>query len=151
MRKCSAVLLAVTFSALAISGASGQQKSAETHAAQPDSATTAELTKNTLKVCAPAGSASPPCAQIAPKPKYHPDPKYPREARDARYYGTVLLWIIIDPTGRVSHIRVARSQPYGLDEAAIKTVERWRFEPAKMADKTPVAVQINIEVNFKLD
>jgi TPR repeat protein len=37
----------------------------------------------------------------------------------------------------------------GLDEQAIEAVSNWRFEPATK-DGTPVAVQINVEVNFHL-
>ncbi len=42
-----------------------------------------------------------------------------------------------------------RSLGLGLDEKAIEAVRQWRFEPAKK-DGTPVAVQINVEVNFRL-
>ena len=36
-----------------------------------------------------------------------------------------------------------------MDEKAVQAVRTWRFEPAKK-DGLPVAVQINIEVNFRL-
>jgi len=37
----------------------------------------------------------------------------------------------------------------GLDEKAIEAVKKWRFVPA-MKDGKPVAVQVNVEVNFHL-
>ena len=37
----------------------------------------------------------------------------------------------------------------GLDEKAIEAVRNWKFEPA-MKDGKPVAVQINVEVSFRL-
>ena len=37
----------------------------------------------------------------------------------------------------------------GLDEKAIEAVRNWKFEPA-LKDGKPVAVQINVEVNFRL-
>ena len=37
----------------------------------------------------------------------------------------------------------------GLDEAAATAVSKWKFDPAKKAGQ-PVAVQLNIEVNFRL-
>jgi protein TonB len=37
----------------------------------------------------------------------------------------------------------------GLDEKAIDAVERWRFAPG-MKDGRPVAVQVNVEVTFRL-
>ena len=38
----------------------------------------------------------------------------------------------------------------GLDQAAIDAVQTWRFRPAAK-NGTPVPVQINVEVNFRLD
>jgi TonB family protein len=37
----------------------------------------------------------------------------------------------------------------GLDEKALEAVKAWRFEPAKK-DGVPVAVLVNVEVNFTL-
>ena len=45
--------------------------------------------------------------------------------------------------------QVARSLGMGLDQKAIEAVRKWKFEPA-MKDGRPVAVQINVEVNFRL-
>ena len=44
---------------------------------------------------------------------------------------------------------MARALGMGLDEKAIEAVRNWKFEPAKK-DGKPVAVQINVEVNFHL-
>jgi TonB family protein len=44
---------------------------------------------------------------------------------------------------------VQRTLGLGLDEKAIEAVKTWRFEPA-MKDGKPVAVAINIEVDFRL-
>lgn len=84
-----------------------------------------------------------------PKPIYHPNPEYSEEARKAKYQGTVVLWIIVDPQGQPQDIRVVRSVGKGLDEKAVEAVRKWRFEPAKLKGQ-PVAVQINTEVTFKL-
>jgi TonB family protein len=37
----------------------------------------------------------------------------------------------------------------GLDEKAVEAVRRYRFKPATLQGK-PVAVELNIEVNFRL-
>jgi outer membrane biosynthesis protein TonB len=37
----------------------------------------------------------------------------------------------------------------GLDEKAIEAIALWRFEPGRN-DGIPVAVQVNVEVNFTL-
>src|ERR1039458_6239412 len=85
----------------------------------------------------------------APRPIYDPDPEYSEEARHVKYQGTVLLWVIVGPDGRPRDIRVQRSLGMGLDEKAIEAVRQWKFEPS-MKDGHPVAVQVNIEVSFRL-
>jgi protein TonB len=85
----------------------------------------------------------------APKVLFSPDPDYSEEARKAKYQGTVILWLIVGQDGRPREIKVARSLGMGLDQKAIEAVRQWKFEPA-MKDNRPVAVQINVEVNFRL-
>jgi TonB family protein len=85
----------------------------------------------------------------APRATFAPDPEYSDEARKAKYQGTVVLWLIVDPAGHPRDFRVQRSLGMGLDEKAIAAVRTWQFAPA-MKDGHPVAVQINVEVNFRL-
>jgi periplasmic protein TonB len=85
----------------------------------------------------------------APRPIYDPDPEYSEEARRAKYQGNVMLWAVIGPDGRPRDLRIARSLGMGLDQKAIDAVAKWRFAPA-MKDGQPVAVQVNIEVSFRL-
>lgn len=85
----------------------------------------------------------------APRLIYGPDPEFSEEARKAKYQGTVVLWAIVGTDGRVHEIRVQQSLGMGLDEKAIEAVRVWRFEPARKNGQ-PVAVQVNVEVNFRL-
>ncbi len=85
----------------------------------------------------------------APRALDTPDPEYSEEARKAKYQGTVVLWLIVGPDGKPHDIKVARALGMGLDQKAIEAVRNWKFEPAKK-DGKPVAVQINVEVNFRL-
>jgi len=85
----------------------------------------------------------------APKAIYSPDPEYSEEARKAKFQGTCVLWLVVGPDGRPRDIRVQRTLGLGLDEKAIEAVKTWRFDPA-MKDGKPVAVQINVEVSFRL-
>jgi TonB family protein len=85
----------------------------------------------------------------APRPLYTPDPEYSEEARKAKYQGTVVLWLIVGPDGRPRDLRVSRSLGMGLDERALQAVRQWKFEPA-LKDGHPVAVQMNVEVSFRL-
>jgi protein TonB len=85
----------------------------------------------------------------APRATYAPDPEYSEEARKAKYQGVVVLWLIVGPDGRPRDIKVSRQLGMGLDQKAVEAVRNWRFEPATK-DGKPVAVQINVEVNFRL-
>ena len=85
----------------------------------------------------------------APHAVYDPDPEYSDEARRAKYQGNVLLSLVVDATGHVRDIRVARSVGMGLDEKAIEAVQKWKFAPG-MKDGHQVAVQVSVEVNFRL-
>ncbi len=85
----------------------------------------------------------------APRLVYGPDPEFSEEARKAKYQGTVVLWAIVGIDGRVRDIRVFRSLGMGLDEKAIEALRNWRFEPGRK-DGVPVAVQVGVEVNFRL-
>jgi len=78
------------------------------------------------------------------------DPEYSEEARKARREGTVVLWLIVDIDGTPHQIQVVQSPSPDLVKPAIKAVQQWRFEPSKK-DAQPVAVQINVEVSFRLD
>lgn len=77
------------------------------------------------------------------------EPEYSEEARKAKYSGTVMLSIIVDKNGMPRDIKVVRPLGLGLDQKAIEAVSQWRFKPA-MKDGHPVAVQANVEVNFRL-
>jgi TonB family protein len=57
--------------------------------------------------------------------------------------------MVVAADGRPRDIRVARSLGMGLDEKALEAVRTWRFEPARK-DGHPVAVQISVEVIFRL-
>ena len=85
----------------------------------------------------------------APRTLYAPDPEYSEEARRAKFQGSVLLALIVGPDGNPRDLHIMRSLGLGLDEKALDAVRTWRFEPARK-DGVPVAVQISVEVNFRL-
>ena len=85
----------------------------------------------------------------APVLLYKAEPEYSEEARKAKQQGTVTLYVEVDPSGRVSNMRVVHSLGLGLDEKAIEAVRKWKFKPG-MKDGKPVTVAALIEVNFRL-
>jgi TonB family protein len=85
----------------------------------------------------------------APSLLFKKEPEYSEEARKAKYQGTVLLYIEVDPSGKATNIKVQRSLGLGLDEKAIEAVKQWKFKPG-YKDGKPVTVAATIEVNFRL-
>lgn len=85
----------------------------------------------------------------APSLIYGPDPEYSEEARKAKYQGTVVLWLIVGTDGLPHDAKIYRSLGMGLDEQALKAIKTWKFEPGRR-NGVAVAVQVNVEVNFRL-
>lgn len=85
----------------------------------------------------------------APRALKHDEPGFTEVARQTRSQGTVVLSIVINDQGVPTQIKIKKALGMGLDDAAVNSVEQWRFAPAKLNDK-PVAVLVDIEVSFKL-
>ena len=79
-----------------------------------------------------------------------PLPVYPEIARRVRKECTVVLQSVIDKSGRVTAIEVEQPCPFGMSEAAVAAVERWRYAPATLKG-LPVAVYMTLTVGFHLD
>jgi protein TonB len=72
-----------------------------------------------------------------------PDPRYTEEARRAGVQGTVLLKLLLSPTGTIERVRIVRRLPYGLTENAIRAACGVKFKPAvKGGEKVPQWVAI---------
>ena len=89
------------------------------------------------------GYSSPAC-------EYCPQSEYTDAAVRAKVQGMVTLVISVEPSGTAGDIYATRTLPFGLTDAAIKSVRGWRFKPALGPDGKPVAVAQNVEVQFHL-
>src|SRR5436309_3834877 len=78
------------------------------------------------------------------------DPVYPEVARKARISGIVIVECTISRAGDVTDIHVLKPLPFGLDQAAVDAVKRWKFKPGTLNGQ-PVDVIFNLTVNFKLN
>jgi TonB family protein len=78
----------------------------------------------------------------------HPDPVYTGSVPE-NYAPAVVLGVFVGTGGQPLSIRVGRSAGYGLDEAALEEVKKWRWRPATK-DGQPVAVQTTVQVKFRL-
>jgi TonB family protein len=85
-----------------------------------------------------------------PVPTYKPEPKFSEFARKFGLPGGVGLMTIVDSSGSVRDIEIAKPRGAGLDEQAIEAISRWRFQPATRHGK-PVSVRIAIDIDFHLD
>src|ERR1700688_55215 len=84
-----------------------------------------------------------------PRPISNPDPKFPNDARQAKYQGGVLLLFVVDKAGRVQNIRILRPRGFGLEEKAVETVATWRFKPAER-DGQPIDKEMAVQIDFHL-
>lgn len=85
----------------------------------------------------------------APKVVYDPEPQYSQPAREAGEQGTCILSLIVEPSGSVKNIRIAKPLGYGLDEEAVRTVAIWKFEPGRRNGE-PVPIYATVEIVFHL-
>jgi periplasmic protein TonB len=79
-------------------------------------------------------------------------PDYPRRALDRGIEGWVRVQFSITPTGTVTDPKVVDADPKGLfDEAAIRSILRWRYNP-KVEEGVPVErVGVQTIVRFEMD
>jgi protein TonB len=115
---------------------------------------------NTLAGKAPEKAADPASVRPSPVPLYELDSQptvigevripYPEDARSRGIEGTVVLSVLVDETGHVRTVKILSGPGGGLDQAAVKAVERIRFRPATRKGQ-PVAAQITYRYTFLLD
>lgn len=80
---------------------------------------------------------------------FAPDPEFSDEARRAKYQGVCVVGLIVDTTGNPQRIHIVRPLGMGLDEKALEAVRQYKFRPAEYKGRA-VAVEVNIEVNFRI-
>ncbi len=77
-------------------------------------------------------------------------PVYPRIARQRGYQGTVVLKLLVNKNGTVSQCEIIQSSGYWmLDDAALRAVKDWIFEPGTDGRKT-VDIWVEQPVIFRL-
>ena len=82
---------------------------------------------------------------------HNPPPAYPRMSRRMGEQGTVLVRVFISADGRAEKADIRSSSGYPrLDEAALETVQRWRYVPGQRAG-LPEAMWFIVPIRFVLD
>jgi protein TonB len=76
------------------------------------------------------------------------EPEYPPVAVSGKIQGLVILEAEVNEAGVVTDVRVLRPMLL-LDEAAIKAVKQWRYQPLVL-NGTPVPFILTVTLNFSL-
>lgn len=80
----------------------------------------------------------------------NPAPSYPELARQKGEEGVVILRAYVIAAGKASRVEVKQSSGFPLlDEAALKAVRRWQFEPARVGS-VAMDSTVEIPVRFQL-
>lgn len=81
---------------------------------------------------------------------HNPIPPYPEECRCRGQEGLVVLKVCVSPEGRPVSVQLSKSSGFtAMDRSALETVQRWKFNPAKMAG-IPVTSYVIVPIRFKL-
>ena len=78
-------------------------------------------------------------------------PLYPEKARRLGQQGLTLLTVRVGSAGNAIDVRLKTGSGHGiLDDAAIKAVKCWTFEPARIGS-VPIESDVEVPVRFRLE
>lgn len=83
----------------------------------------------------------------APRAKMQPAPDYPFALRQAGIEGSVNIEFDVDASGRVVSARVLNSTNRDFEDAAVRAVLKWRFEPGRRHGKA-VPFRMIVPIGF---
>ncbi len=76
-------------------------------------------------------------------------PGYPKEAKDKRIQGVVVLECQTDAKGEVEAVKVLKGHPE-LNQAAVDAAKQWKFKPFKI-DGVPKPVKFTLTIRFSFN
>lgn len=81
----------------------------------------------------------------------NPEPDYPSLSKRFGEEGRVILRVLVNPEGQPEQVEVRQSSGHArLDQAALGTVRRWRFTPARRGTER-LAAWVLVPLFFQLD
>jgi TonB family protein len=86
-----------------------------------------------------------------PVPVHTGFPVYPFEALQTGLKGKVRLLYVIDEKGRVAETKLLEATTPEMGQAALATIDMWRFKPASRKDGTKVSTLLGMEYEFSPD
>lgn len=85
-----------------------------------------------------------------PRARLQPAPDYPFPMRSRGEEGTVVVKFLVDEAGNVYSTAVLRATKPGFEEAALRAVARWKFEPGSK-DGRKVRFRMSVPLVFRID
>jgi protein TonB len=81
----------------------------------------------------------------------NPPPPYPAQSRRLGETGRVVLRVLVTAAGTPERVELRTSSgSQRLDGAALRTVQHWKFVPARQGD-TPVSAWVLVPILFTLE
>ncbi len=77
-------------------------------------------------------------------------PTYPKDAKDARIQGIVIVQGTIQTDGTVTGLKIMKSDSPLLEKAALDAVGKNRYQPARDSEGNPIAIEYTTTLNFRL-
>lgn len=130
----------------------------------PQAVADGPATADSVQVAPPSPPAPPAAVPVPPAPapepvteprgfagyKSNPPPEYPVQAQDRGQQGQVVLKVHVLASGKPDAVTVEKSTGFKiLDDAAVKAVLSWVFDPAKRG-QTPIDGWVKVPLSFKL-
>lgn len=121
----------------------------------PTPVNTVEPSHTPVESPAPVAKAEPLEEKVTPPSAgadylHNPAPEYPEVAMDRGWEGKVLMKVHVKPDGKPDEVSVISSSGQRiLDDAAIKTVNKWMFVPASKGG-SPIAGWVTVPITFNL-
>jgi len=91
--------------------------------------------------------------RVQANPNYfqNPPPEYPELAKQMRQEGLVMLTVDVDREGTPVQVEIKESSGFRLlDQAALKAVRHWKFQPGRIG-VFPVESEVRVPVRFRLE
>lgn len=85
----------------------------------------------------------------SPRTRFQAAPLYPFEAKREGRSGEVMVEFMVDESGRVHDPRVVTSSDRVFEEAAVRAVAKWQFEPGRRDGKI-VRFRMSVPIVFRL-
>jgi len=87
---------------------------------------------------------------VAPKKVKHVPPVYPQAAKESGKSGTVVVEVVLSPSGKPVKTSIKTSIDPDLDRAAMEAVQQWEYTPTLVLGQACPTV-LDVSVRFTLD